>query len=112
MGQQGGLQLDVVEARGILVSSRSSHSNRVKKQALGRDEGGNRYVVTPTCLTVSIDVGIYPECQNLLTNTSSIPCTVKHDLEERLQPIGCFLFVPVVLCVGLSIGDKEGMMSS
>ena len=89
------------------MSSRSSHRDRVKKQALFRDDGGGGYTVTPTCVTASIDVRKDTEREHLFTNTSTVPCTVKHDLEECLQPIHCFLFVPIVLGVCFPIGNKE-----
>ena len=100
-----------MDVRGVLVPSWSSHRDRVKKQALGRDVSGNGYVVTPTSFAASIDVGIDPKCQDLLTNTTTVPCTVEHDSEERLQSECCFLLVPVVLGFGSPIGNKEGVWS-
>ena len=89
------------------MSSRSSHRDRVKKQSLFRNDGGGRYTVTPTCVTASIDVRKDTEREHLFTNTSTIPCTVKHDLEECLQPKRCFLFVPIFLDLFFPKGNKE-----
>ena len=89
------------------MSSRSSHCDRVKKQSLFRNVSGGRYTVTPTCLTVSIDVRKDTEREHLFTNTSTVPRTVEHDLEECLQPVRCFLFVPILLDLILSKGNKE-----
>ena len=94
------------------MPSRRSYRDRVKKQALFRDEGGGGYAVTPTCVTASIDVRKDTEREHLFTNTSTIPCTVKHDLEERLQPERCFLFVPVVLGLCFPKGNKERVRPS
>ena len=91
------------------MTSWRSYRDRVKKQALFRDVSGNGYVVTPTCFTVSIDVGIDAKCKDLFSNTTTIPCAVEHDSEERLHSIRCFLFVPIFLDVCLAIANKEGV---
>jgi hypothetical protein len=45
----------------------------------------------------------------LFSNTTTIPCAVEHDSEERLHSIRCFLFVPIFLDVCLAIANKEGV---
>ena len=91
------------------MSSRSSHRDRVKKQALFRDDGGGGYTVTPTCVTASIDVRKDTEREHLFTNASTIPRTEKHDLEERLQPEHCFLLVPIFLDSFFPTGNQVCM---
>ena len=81
-------------------------------KALFGDLSGNGYVVTLSCLTVSVDVAVDAEGEDLFTNTASIPCTIKHDSEERLQTECCFLLIPIVLVVWSSTGNKEGVRFS
>ena len=91
------------------MPSRRSHRDRVKKQALFRDDSGNGYVVTLTCFTVSIDVGIDAKGEDLFTNATAIPCAVEHDLEECLQPILGFLHVPILFSVSFSARNKKSV---
>ena len=89
------------------MSSRSSHRDRIQNQSFLRDVSGGRYTVTLTGWTVPINVGKDTECEHLFTNTSAVPGTVEHDLEERLQPERSFLFVPIVLGLFFPKGNKE-----
>ena len=91
------------------MPSRRSHRDRVKKQALFRDDGGNGYVVTPARLAASIDVGIDTKGEDLLADTTTIPCTVKHDLEECVHPELGFLHVPILFSVSFSARNKKSV---
>ena len=89
------------------MSSRSSHRDRIQKQSLFRNVSGGRYTVTPTGWTVPIDVGKDTKREHLFANTSTIPCTKEHDLEECLQSERCFLLVPIFLDPFFPIGNQE-----
>ena len=107
MGEQCGFQFDVVRSTNVAMSSRSSHCDRIQKQSFLRDVSGGRYTVTLTGWTVPIDVGKDTKREHLFTNTSTIPRTVEHDLEECLQPEHCFLFVPIFLDPFFPLGNQE-----
>ena len=91
------------------MSSRSSHRDRIQKQSSLRDVSGGRYTVTLTGWTVPINVGKDTEREHLFTNTSAVPGTVEHDLEERLQPEHRFLFVSIFLDSFFPTGNQECM---
>ena len=107
MGEQCGFQLDVVRSTNVAMSSRSSHCDRIQKQSFLRDVSGGRYTVTLTGWTVPINVRKDTKREHLFTNTSTIPCTVEHDLEECLQSERCFLLVPIFLDPFFPMGNQE-----
>ena len=91
------------------MSRRSSHRDRIQNQSFLRDVSGGRYTVTLTGWTVPINVGEDTKREHLFTNTSAVPGTVEHDLEERLQPEHCFLLVPIFLDSFFPTGNQECM---